>query len=178
MDLKTEYYGIDINLNEAVYNNLITKEGTKFSMPDMLADVDAENIYHLYSGKDEMYLSEMFEDYYNSKEYYKKRYSIFVDGYGGINNLEKRTNEFTSGNEVIKHRNLNKYAKIAAEDVDVKSRYYNSYLGYCPIPHIDTFGGCYTTYQAIYSLPEPSKVTEEESKALTYAFIKFMKVKL
>ena len=184
-DVKIKAYGTDENLNEVALEKtgkILTDEerklppeqkkyvDTHFSMSDMLADIDAQNIYYLYSPKDNMYLSEMLEDYYNKHEYYKKRYSIFVNGYGGIDNLERRTNEFTKGDELIKHHFLNSYAKDAARDKDVSRKYESSRI---TTSYVEIQAGLIK-----YSLPNPSRVTEEESEALTYAFITFLKRQL
>ena len=184
-DIKIKAYATDENLNEVALEKtgkILTDDerklpheqkkyvDTHFSMSDMLADIDAQNIYHLYSQKENMYLSEMLEDYYNKHEYYKKRYSIFVNGYGGIDNLERRTNEFTKGDELIKHHFLNSYAKEAARDKDVSRKYESSRI---TTSYVEIQAGLIK-----YSLPNPSRVTEEESEALTYAFITFLKRQL
>ena len=192
-NVKIKAYGTDENLNEVALEKtgkILTDDelklpheqkkyvDTHFSMSDMLADIDAQNIYYLYSPKDNMYLSEMLEDYYNKHEYYKKRYSIFVNGYGEIDDLEKRTNEFTRGSSWIKHHFLSNGAIDAAKDEDVKKRYENSFIGYKTKRKIDAFGMSYDEHTPVYALPKPSDITKEESDALTYAFITFLKGKI
>lgn len=70
---------------------------------------------------------------------YPIHYSYFVNGYGGIECLEKKTNEFTRGYHPVKHLILIKNAIKTRDSLETK------------------------------------KVTSDESDALTYAFIKFMK---
>jgi hypothetical protein len=168
-DVKKNGYGTGKNLNDLAFS-LIGTSGTYFSMGDMIADVDARNISQIYSS--DVSLSAMLSDYYSTNS--SNRYSDFVNGYGGIENLEKLINSYTSGNGPIKHSILNDNAKSAAKIKDIDLKYVNSmvYSGYS---YFDPYTGLGYTIPPIFSLPDPKKVTKEESAALTYAFIEFLK---
>ncbi len=112
---------------------------TNFALDDMLADIDADNISNLYPTT--LYLSEILDKYYNRDRRHKNRHTIFVNNYNGIDNLEKKVNEFTRGNGWIKHYLLVKNAEEA--------------MGY-----------------------DPAIITQEESDALTYAFISYFRGKV
>lgn len=99
------------------------------------------------------YLSFMIEDYYTN--YSTTRYSTFVDSYGGIDALKTETEQFTSGSGVVKHKILNDSAEAAGKTQKLKDIYKNN--------------------KKTSKLEKPSKVTQAESDALTYAFITFMK---
>ena len=168
-NLKCETYGYTKNLKDEAYRLIAPDDDnikTNFSLSDMLADIDAENMYRLYYKKGVNYLSEIFEDYYNKKEYYKKRYTIFIEGYNGIENLTNRAFDLTNDDREegvlsyiidIKYRKLHSYAKKAANDKRVKDTYQNGNL-LNPIP-----------------LGDPAIVTREESNALASAFITFIR---
>ena len=168
-NLKLETYGTSKDLNETAYS-IIAKDGTYFSSEDMVSDIDAENIYNLYSKHDD--LSYMLDNYY--KEYSNRRYNIFVEGYGSIEELQDEVDEFTSGDELIKHSILNDYAKKAADNEYIKKTYNNSVIGYVEIPYVGVGGVLTSYYQPVHSLSDPQTVTPNESKALTYAFIKYI----
>ena len=168
-NLKCETYGYTKSLKDEAYKLIAPDDNrikTNFPLSDMLADIDAENMYRLYYKKGVNYLSEIFEDYYNTKEYYKKRYTIFIEGYNGIENLTNRAFDLTNddGEEGVisyifdvKYRKLHSYAQKAANDKKVKDIYLNGNL-LNPIP-----------------LGDPAIVTREESNALAYAFIIFIR---
>ena len=101
----------------------------------------------------------MLEDYYNKNQYYKIRYSLFVDLNGGLDSLKKKVDKFTRGNECIRHKLLNENAHKAAVNEKVVNK-----VG------LDNFDYSFIT--------EFSKITEEESDALTYAFIKHIKERM
>jgi len=168
--LKKDTYGTNKNLNDSACS-LIANNNTNFGIKDMVSDVDARNIYMRYSQSNN--LSYMIEDYY--KNHSTNRYNDFVNGYGGIENLESLTNEFTYGNEIVKHKVLNNYAKSAGNEL--MSIYEDSYLYSVNVPYsMDPYSGTiYYTSTPIYSLPDPRKVSKAESNALTYAFITFLK---
>ncbi len=115
----------------------------------------------------------MIEDYY--KNNCQTRYYTFVNGYGGIEELEKETNKFTSGNNIVTHSILKEYAQKAANNTTIKEIYEKSFIEYILIPYVDSWGNIYYEYDPIYDLPDPKEVTKEESDALTYAFINFIR---
>lgn len=138
----------------------------------MLSDVDAKNMSELYSTRDN--LSYMIEDYY--RNHYQNRYNDFVSWYGGIDQLEKVTNEFTSGNHLVKHMILLDKAKEIGNTDDLQQKYNESITGTLVIPMYDYYTGIsYNRLELIHSLPDPCDVTPEESKALSYAFIEYIK---
>ena len=94
-DLQTVSNEIKGQKNPKDFAKDLFENGTSgyFSLQDMLADIDADNINSQY--KKSEYLSEILEDYYIKDQLNKKRYSIFVKNYGGIDELERKTNEYT-----------------------------------------------------------------------------------
>ena len=168
-DLIIDTYNTNKDLNTSAAN-LIATDDTNFCMEDMVSDVDAENIYNLYSSSKK--LSYMLEHYYRSK--FRDRYSIFLDGYGSIDDLEEKTSEFTYGFNPVKHHILQSFAEKSLEDDHVYSTYEASYVETIYAPTIDAFGNVYPNYILIYSLPDPKVVTQEQGDALTYAFVNFI----
>ena len=193
-DIKIKAYGTDENLNEValektgkkltdIEKNLPSDQkkyvNTHFSMSDMLGDIDAENMYYLYHRNNELKLSEIFEDYYSKKKYYKTRFELFVNNYDGIENLEKATNRFTNEkgsilkpgmwitNE-IRYSILRDNASEAADDKDVQERYEKSVI-------ISSLVDKQNGYLK-HALPEPQIITKEESDALTYGFVTFIRI--
>ena len=155
-NLKEESYGTSKDLNDLAANQLIGKDGTYFSEKDILADLDAENIYHLYHISNR--LSIMLSNYYTF--YCRNRYTLFVHYYEGIEDLEKTVNDFTqNGFGIIKYYILNKKAgEFGASDraISVYNEKINSGI----------------------ELPKPEVVTNEESKALAYAFMNYIRRRL
>ena len=193
-DVKIKAYGTDENLNEValektgknltdIEKNLPSDQkkyvNTHFSMSDMLGDIDAENMYYLYHRNNELKLSEIFEDYYSKKKYYKTRFELFVNNYDGIENLEKATSRFTNEegsilkpgtwitNE-IRYSILRDKASEAADDKDVQKRYEKSVI-------ISSLVDKQNGYLK-HALPEPQIITKEESDALTYGFVTFIRI--
>ena len=117
-------------------------------------------------------LSYMIENYY--KNHCQKRYNYFVEVYGGISELTKLTDGYTRGNDIVKHMLLHKFAKSAAETQELQSIYQDSLYDVIHIPYAVGTSIVYIP-QGLYSLPNPEIVTSEESDALTYAFINFLK---
>ena len=91
------------------------------------------------------YLSFMIEEYYTNCS--TTRYSTFVDSYGGIDALKTKTEQFTSGSGVVKHKILNDSAEAAGKTQKLKDIYKNN--------------------KKTSKLEKPSKVTQAESDALT-----------
>lgn len=89
------------------------------------------------------------------------------------NGIADLLNYFKS-NDFIKHSILKEYAKKAANNEYIKKIYKNSFIGYVEIPYVGVGGVTASYYQPIYSLSDPQTVTTSESKALTYAFIKYI----
>lgn len=170
-DLKVKTYGEDKDLNACAREIIASSDG-HFSLPDMLSDIDAKNISELYSTKDN--LSYMIEDYY--RNHYQNRYNDFVSWYGGIDQLEEVTDGFTRGNGIVKHMILSKSAKKAGNKDNLQQKYNESITGTLVIPMYDYYTGIsYNRLELIHSLPDPCDVTPEESKALSYAFIEYIK---
>ncbi len=193
-DIKIKAYGTDENLKEValektgknltdIEKNLPSDQkkyvNTHFSMSDMLGDIDAENMYYLYHRNNELKLSEIFEDYYSKKKYYKTRFELFVNNYDGIENLEKAASRFTNEegsiskpgtlitNE-IRYSILRDKASEAADDKDVQKRYEKSVI-------ISSLVDKQNGYLK-HALPEPQIITKEESDALTYGFVAFIRI--
>ena len=160
-DLQTFIYDVKVNsyiddkTPQEVASDLITTKDSYFSLSDMLADIDAENIYSMYLPK--MKLSEMLEDYYNNG-YYKKRYTIFVERHGGLENLKKQVDKYTYGCRLVRHKLLHDKAHEAAfnEKVKIKAQ--------------PNWNESFFTSFGI--------VSKEESNALTYAFINHIRERL
>ena len=160
-DLQTFIYDVKVNsyiddkTPQEVASDLITTKDSHFSLSDMLADIDAENIYSMYLPK--MKLSEMLEDYYNNG-YYKKRYTIFVERHGGLENLKKQVDKYTYGCRLVRHKLLHDKAHEAAfnEKVKIKAQ--------------PNWNESFFTSFGI--------VSKEESNALTYAFINHIRERL
>ncbi len=177
-DLKKITYGenVENSLDDVCYQILLNDQSlineniktvnTKFNSPDLYADVDAKNIYELYS--DDCRLSSVLTSYY--KYYADKRFTFFVGYYGGITAFNSIVSEYTKGNHPIKHLILNTFAESAAKLSYVQQKYKQSY--------IETIYGADMLGEDVYSLPDPAKVTDNESKALQNAFVRLIGEKL
>lgn len=140
----------------------------------MFSDIDADNIVYLYNQSE--LLSDVLKDYYNNV--YKDRFKIFVDNYGGIEKLEEKADEFTHGDNPVKHYFMKDKAEEAAYTPEIRKQYEESFEGYKYYTSSDMFGNPLTYSVRIYSIPDPKIITQEESDALTYAFINYIKGKL
>lgn len=78
-------------------------------MEDLLADIDAKNIYFTLP-QDNM-LSEILKKYYTNSKYTCKRYTMFVDNLGGYGSLHFEVYNYTHGDKPIKHMILHHFAK-------------------------------------------------------------------
>ena len=161
-DIKVNTYGLDIDIYDKALSIIATQKSTYFREEDFIADIDAENIFYLYDS--DMLLSDVLYDYYTNR--YLDRYKIFIAHYGGLDSLEQKTNEFTSGDNFIKHYILHSMARKAGYSNDIYSRYLDS--KYSSVLVFDIVGSHLEEY---YLLPEPTIVTTRESEALTYAFV-------
>lgn len=83
---------------------------------------------------------------------------------GGEEKLKELVTEYTRGNGPVKHMLLHHFAKEAAGRDEIKKIYNDSYIG------TEIIGGVDSPIIEIYSLNEPSIVTETESNALKYVF--------
>ena len=83
----------------------------KFSMSDLLADVDAKNLSQLYNEDDS--LSKIVKDYYLHEA--KHRFTSFVNSFGGYGELYSLTYDYTRGNGLVKHMILHHFAKLSGD---------------------------------------------------------------
>lgn len=180
-DLQTLIYDIKVhaneensNLNEVAKKYICSDESEYFKEDDMFSDIDADNIVYLYNQSE--LLSDVLKDYYNNV--YKDRFKIFVDNYGGIEKLEEKADEFTHGDNPVKHYFMKDKAEEAAYTLEIRKQYEESFEGYKYYTSSDMFGNPLTYSVRIYSIPDPKIITQEESDALTYAFINYIKGKL
>ena len=124
----------------------------------MYADIDAKNISCLY--KTNYKLSGVIEDYY--KNHSSKRFSLFVEESGGIGAIEKKAEKYTSQSIDPSHSILTNAAEKITEDSNLDDVYFNTYI-------TDEYGN------ATYILNLPNIVSKDETEALTYAFVTYIK---
>lgn len=134
--------------------------GVHFSRADLLADLDAKNIYCRYA--ESSYLSYMLKDYYTHRT--NTRFTNFVSNMGGKEELIKMVTDYTRGHGIVKHHILSSSANDAANNAKINKRYHDSYI----TTEVD--GGVDSSVIGVYALEHPSIVTSEESDALKYAF--------
>lgn len=170
-DLKLVTYGKDLNatqMKETAYNIMVNpyeykefeENGTNFSRSDLLADLDAKNIYCRYSELG--HLSSMLKDYYTHRT--NTRFTDFVSNMGGKEELHEIVTDYVIGTQIPKHLLLNLFAIKSLKEDDIQNIYNDSFIknqfpnwAYYPLP-------------GIHTLSFPSIVTYQESDALKYAF--------
>jgi hypothetical protein len=173
-DLKRDTWGTTINKNaralEIIKSNN-SKINSTFRSDDMLADIDAENISRIAFSSTR--LSGMLTEYYS--KYVGNRYTLFVNRHGGLGKLNTESNKYTrydyyayytdkvvSPYSDMQHSFLLSYAKAAATDFSFKP----------------AAGILLINKTASSRIVNPEQITLEESNALTYAFIEFLRGKI
>lgn len=135
-----------------------------YTMPDLIADVDAKNIANSFNS--EYRLSVVLKTYYTY--YTNHRFTSFIENLGGYEELYSKAYDYTRGNGAVKHMILHHFANNAADRDRIKMIYIDS------IDTIETGAGVDSPIYITESLPHPSEVTIEESNALEYVFEKLI----
>ena len=136
---------------------LIATGDTKFDSTDMFADIDAKNISCIYNTSD--LLSHTLKDYY--LKYTSKRFNLFIENSGGIDDIKKKAQKYTSQSLNPSHQLLTSFADAVTEDHNLFDIYFSNYV-------IDEHGN------EIYTLNLPNIVSKEENEALVYAFVTYI----
>ena len=155
-DLKKNTYGTNKDLKESALKLIATDE-TNFDSTDMFADIDAKNISYIYNSSG--LLSHTLEDYY--LKYTSKRFNLFIENSGGIDDIKKKAPKYTSQSLNPSHQFLTSNADAVTNKEKLFDIYYNNYV-------IDEHGN------KNYTLNLPNIVSKEESDALVYAFVTYI----
>lgn len=163
-NFKIETYGQNFTETELsqksyeMFTGAIAVSNNKFTLNDLLADVDAKNINDTFS--EDLKLSLTLKGYYTKQ--YKNRFTTFINSYGGKLEYDRVVEKYTKSDM---HLIFIKFANDAAENEYVKKKYEDSY--------VTTIDGI-----PIYSLPDPSIIKKEELNAIKSGFCKWIDIKL
>lgn len=98
-DLQTAVIDLQRNTNDSNDLKILQKEAKKiiggnssFSTSDLLADIDAVNIANMIRGNSKLHLSDAIEKYYSKSGEVNRRFSEFIESFGGKKEFKEAVN--------------------------------------------------------------------------------------